>query len=199
MGRKWIIAAVLLLSTAATGVISQEPKSDVRVVGVATAVADYTFAIKDGKYYLLNWSTMTFTEARLNFIVPPGPTPPEPPVPPQPPVPPAPDLSARAKAIKQVVDQVIDSKKAENKVALANVYAAVAAKIRANQLTDAVSVAAAIKTATDSALTQAGSLAAWQSVRDSITTYWALLAQEGAAVAKYAELLDDVVAALNAS
>lgn len=90
--RRMGVALALLLAAAVCGDDQFAPdaaRRSTKIEAVGT-VAEFTFFVRDGQYYLINFASLQFVPVRVTFLVAPGPTP----IPPQPdptPVPPKPD------------------------------------------------------------------------------------------------------------
>jgi hypothetical protein len=120
---------------------------------------------------------------------------------PTPPPDPKPDvLTARATAIKAAALKVTgDANRDKTALELAALYEEIGKKVTAGEIKGPDTIAAVAKGAADILLSQGNRSAAWQGVRDAISTQWSAVAQEGGKDADYAKLLGEISDGLTAS
>lgn len=114
---------------------------------------------------------------------------------------PTPDtLTARAQKMRDAAKAVTgDADRQATAAILGAYYREIAAKVKAGEIKGKDQIAFAIKTGCDMLLTSRKASAPWDPVRSVAAEYWTSLAQEGAADAEYARLLDEVAAGLEAA
>lgn len=190
MNAKAIALCVALVLGMAVPAIGQD------IFTAPATVAELTFVVKDGKYYLVDFDGLKLNLVRVTFLLPPDqPKPPQP----APPVPPAPgpELSERAEIIRDTAKTVADPKRADSAAALAVAYLGVAKSIRIGQMSGQMAILTALRAATDKALPgDTGKL--WQPVRTAFSNMLVSTAQEGGKDESYVKLLEEAAAGLSA-
>lgn len=127
----------------------------------------------------------------------PNPTPTPVPTPPQPTV-----LTERAKAVKAAAEKVAgDSDRATTAKGLAALYREVAKAARLGKVPDGTAFSTMLRMSTDMLLAARGDKApaAWQPVRDVVSSQWTDAAAKGASVGDLAGLLEEAASGLEAS
>lgn len=109
-------------------------------------------------------------------------------------------LTVRATAIKTAaLKATADPNRDKTAQELAALYDEIAKRVTAGEIKGPDTIAAVAKGAADMLLSQRNSAAAWQPMRDTMTSQWTAAIQEGAKDADLAKLLEEVADGLNAS